>query len=297
MRSNEELSIDVGVSADGAIAPSSRPLRAGGAAVLLGPTDNKVHIRGLHKIYASGTKRVIALEDVNLDIRPNEFVTLVGPSGCGKSTLLKLIGALIRPSRGVLLFDGKPLLGPTRDVGIVFQEAVLLEWRTALDNVLLPAEILGLDRARARERALGLIHLVGLSGFEKCYPRELSGGMQQRVSICRALIHNPSVLLMDEPFAALDALTREELGFELMRIWDTEKKTVVFVTHNITEAILLADRVVAMSPRPGRIAKIVSVDLPRPRTLEMEFTPEFKAYSEQIREVIYHGPGGTKHDR
>jgi NitT/TauT family transport system ATP-binding protein len=296
MRPNEQRSIDVGVSADGTVAPP-RPLRAGGAAALPDPTANKVHIRGLHKIYASGTKRVIALEDVNLDIRQNEFVTLVGPSGCGKSTLLKLIGALIRPSRGMLLFDGKPLLGPTRDVGIVFQEAVLLEWRTALDNVLLPAEILGLDRARARERALGLIDLVGLSGFEKCYPRELSGGMQQRVSICRALIHNPSVLLMDEPFAALDALTREELGFELMRIWDTEKKTVIFVTHNITEAILLADRVVAMSPRPGRIAKIVSVDLPRPRTLDMEFTQEFKDYSEQIREVIYHGPGGTKHDR
>ncbi|HWP25297.1 MAG TPA: ABC transporter ATP-binding protein [Xanthobacteraceae bacterium] len=295
MRPNEEHPIDAAMSADGAVAPP-RPLRTGEAA-LADPTANKVHIRGLHKIYASGTKRVIALEDVNLDIRQNEFVTLVGPSGCGKSTLLKLIGALIRPSRGVLLFDSKPLLGPTRDVGIVFQEAVLLEWRNALDNVLLPAEILGLDLARARERALGLIDLVGLSGFEKCYPRELSGGMQQRVSICRALIHNPSVLLMDEPFAALDALTREELGFELMRIWDTEKKTVIFVTHNITEAILLADRVVAMSPRPGRIAKIVRVDLPRPRTLDMEFTPEFKAYSEQIREVIYRGPGGTKHDR
>jgi NitT/TauT family transport system ATP-binding protein len=156
---------------------------------------------------------------------------------------------------------------------------------------MLPVEILGLERNAARKRAMNLLRLVGLEGFENRYPRELSGGMQQRVSICRALIHNPSVLLMDEPFAALDAMTREELGLELLRIWDTEKKTVVFVTHNIGEAILLADRVVAMSPRPGRVAKIINVDLPRPRTLDMEFTSEFKAYSDEIRQVIYHGSG------
>jgi NitT/TauT family transport system ATP-binding protein len=196
---------------------------------------------------------------------------------------------LIRPTRGKLFFDGTPLLHPTRNVGIVFQEAVLLEWRTVLDNVLLPAEILGLDKASSRARAMQLIDLVGLDGFEKRFPRELSGGMQQRVSLCRALIHNPSVLLMDEPFAALDALTREELGFELMRIWSSDKKTVIFVTHNITEAILLADRVVAMTPRPGRIARIVDIDLPRPRTIDMEFTETFKKYSDQIREVIYRG--------
>ena len=235
-----------------------------------------------------------ALKDVSLSIKQNEFVTLVGPSGCGKSTLLKLIGALIRPSRGTLLFDGAPLLHPTRDVGIVFQEAVLLEWRTVLDNVLLPTEILGLDKAKSRSRALDLINLVGLAGFEKRFPRELSGGMQQRVSLCRALIHNPSVLLMDEPFAALDAMTREELGFELMRIWDTDKKTVIFVTHNITEAILLADRVVAMTPRPGRIAQIVDIELSRPRTIDMEFTQSFKSYSDQIREVIYRGTGASR---
>jgi len=198
---------------------------------------SKIQIEGVCKIYASKTGRVMALENVDLTIKQNEFITLVGPSGCGKSTLLKLIGALIRPSRGVLLFDGEQLLNPTRDVGIVFQEAVLLEWRNVLDNVLLPAEILGLDKAKSRARAMHLLDLVGLKGFEMRAPRELSGGMQQRVSICRALIHDPSVLLMDEPFAALDAMTREELGFELMRIWDTEKKTVVFVTHNISEAI------------------------------------------------------------
>jgi NitT/TauT family transport system ATP-binding protein len=201
---------------------------------------------------------------------------------------------LIRPTRGKLFFDGTPLLHPTRNVGIVFQEAVLLEWRTVLDNVLLPAEILGLDKASSRARAMELIDLVGLDGFEKRFPRELSGGMQQRVSLCRALIHNPSVLLMDEPFAALDALTREELGFELMRIWSSDKKTVIFVTHNITEAILLADRVVAMTPRPGRIARIVDIDLPRPRTIDMEFTETFKKYSDQIREVIYRGQGAGR---
>jgi NitT/TauT family transport system ATP-binding protein len=255
---------------------------------------DKIRIEALHKTYVSKGARVTALEEVDLTIKQNEFVTLVGPSGCGKSTLLKLIGALIRPSRGILLYDGTPLSRPPRDIGMVFQEAVLLQWRTVLDNVLLPAEILALDKAHARARAMHLLDLVGLSGFENHFPRELSGGMQQRVSLCRALIHNPSVLLMDEPFAALDAMTREELGFELMRIWDTDKKTVVFVTHNITEAILLADRVVAMSPRPGRIAKIVDIDLPRPRTIDMEFSAQFKAYSDQIRTVIYHGSGGGK---
>jgi len=248
----------------------------------------KIKIEHLFKIYKSRSGRVSALEDINLEIQQNEFITLVGPSGCGKSTLLKIIGALIRPTRGTFLYDGKPLLQPTRDVGIVFQEPVLLPWRVALDNVLLPAEILGLDIEEGRPRAMDLLKLVGLEGFEASYPRELSGGMQQRVALSRALIHNPSVLLMDEPFAALDAMTREELSFELLRIWNTHKKTVVFVTHNIVEAILLADRVVAMSPRPGRIAKILKIELPRPRTLEMEFTPEFKTYSDEIRSVIYH---------
>jgi NitT/TauT family transport system ATP-binding protein len=250
---------------------------------------SKIKIENLSKVYNSRSGRVPALEDVSLEIGQNEFVTLAGPSGCGKSTLLKVIGALIRPSRGNLLFDNQALLKPTRDVGIVFQEPVLLPWRTALQNVLLPAEILGLDAATSHARAMDLLNLVGLKGFESSYPRELSGGMQQRVAISRALIHNPSVLLMDEPFAALDAMTREELGFELLRIWDTYKKTVIFVTHNIAEAILLADRVIAMSPRPGRIVKILNIDLPRPRTLDMEFTTEFKAYSDQIRSVIYHG--------
>jgi NitT/TauT family transport system ATP-binding protein len=226
------------------------------------------------------------LQQVDLAIRQNEFVTLVGPSGCGKSTLLKIIDLLIPPSRGTVLFDGRPLAGPSRDVGIVFQEPVLLPWRGILDNVMLPAEILGLDLAQARRRAMDLLSLVGLAGFEQRYPKELSGGMQQRAAICRSLVHDPSILLMDEPFAALDAMTREELGFELLKIWDVYKKTVVFVTHQISEAILLADRVVAMSPRPGRIEKVIEVSLPRPRRLDMQFSPEFKRYSDEIRTLI-----------
>jgi NitT/TauT family transport system ATP-binding protein len=228
------------------------------------------------------------LQRVDLTIKTNEFVTLVGPSGCGKSTLLKIINALTKPSRGAVLFNGRPHLNPSRDVGVVFQEPVLLPWRSVVDNVLLPAEILGLDSRLARSRAMDLLALVGLTGFEQRYPKELSGGMQQRAAICRSLVHDPSILLMDEPFAALDAMTREDLGFELLRIWDLHKKTVVFVTHHISEAILLADRVVAMSPRPGRIEKVLDINLPRPRSLDMQFSPEFKNRSDEIRELIKH---------
>jgi NitT/TauT family transport system ATP-binding protein len=247
-----------------------------------------IEIKDVYKTYGTRTGRTIALQRVDLTIKRNEFVTLVGPSGCGKSTLLKIINALIKPSRGAVLFDGRPHLNPSRDVGVVFQEPVLLPWRSVVDNVLLPAEILGLDSRQARNRALDLLALVGLAGFEQRYPKELSGGMQQRAAICRSLVHDPSILLMDEPFAALDAMTREDLGFELLRIWDLHKKTVVFVTHHISEAILLADRVVAMSPRPGRIEKVLDINLPRPRSLDMQFSPEFKDCSEEIRELIKH---------
>ena len=249
----------------------------------------KISLQGLHKAYLTSSGRTIALQNVDLSIAKDEFISLVGPSGCGKSTLLRIISVLIKPSKGKVLIDGVPLSRPSRDVGIVFQQAVLLPWRSVLDNILLPAEILGLDMKQARARAHQLLEMVHLNGFEAHLPNELSGGMQQRVAICRALIHSPSVLLMDEPFAALDAMTREELGFELLRIWAIEKKTIIFVTHNISEAILLADRVVAMSPRPGRISEIVDVDLPRPRTLDMEFTEKFKGYSDRVRAVIDQG--------
>jgi NitT/TauT family transport system ATP-binding protein len=247
-----------------------------------------IQITDVYKTYQTRTGPTVALQRVDLTIRQNEFVTLVGPSGCGKSTLLKIIDLLIAPSRGAVLFDGRPLAAPSRNVGMVFQEPVLLPWRVILDNVMLPAEVLGLDLVQARRRAMDLLSLVGLAGFEQRYPKELSGGMQQRAAICRSLVHDPSILLMDEPFAALDAMTREELGFELLRIWDLYKKTVVFVTHQISEAILLADRVVAMSPRPGRIEKVIDVELPRPRRLDMQFSPEFKRYSDEIRTLIRH---------
>jgi NitT/TauT family transport system ATP-binding protein len=254
-----------------------------------------VRVAGVDKVFAGhGRGALKAVDNVSFEIHAGEFISIVGPSGCGKSTLMMMVSGLTLPSAGEIVIDSKKVMRPYTNLGIVFQRDALLEWRTVLDNVLLPAEILGLDKTSARARAMHLLELVGLAGFEDRFPRELSGGMQQRASICRALIHDPSVLLMDEPFAALDAMTREELGFELMRIWDTDKKTVVFVTHNITEAILLADRVVAMSPRPGRIAKIVDIDLPRPRTIDMEFTSQFKSYSDQIRAVIYHGGGVGK---
>jgi NitT/TauT family transport system ATP-binding protein len=251
-----------------------------------------IEVKDVSKTYRSDGRATTALVGVNLALRQNEFVTLVGPSGCGKSTLLKIIGALVKPSRGALTYDGKSIDRPQPNVGIVFQEPALLPWRSVIENILLPAEIFGLDMTDARVHAAELITLAGLEGFEKHDPHELSGGMQHRVAICRALITRPSLLLLDEPFAALDAMTREDLALELLRIWERDKKTVVFVTHSISEAILLADRVVAMSARPGKIAKIIDIDLPRPRTIDLEFTAQFKNYSDQVRSVIY-----ERHDR
>ena len=273
----------------GASQISAVPMAGGDGVVSAStPCSPKVAIANLHKTYLTSSGRTVALQDVNLSIAQDEFIALVGPSGCGKSTLLRAISALIKLSKGSIEIDGIPLRGPSNKIGIVFQQAVLLPWRNVLDNVLLPAEILRLDMDKARQRARDLLDMVGLTGFESRYPGELSGGMQQRAAICRALIHNPSMLLMDEPFAALDAFTREELGLELLRIWAAEKKTIVFVTHNISEAILLSDRVVAMSPRPGRISDVIHINLPRPRTLDMEFLPQFKSYSDRIRAVIGH---------
>ena len=229
---------------------------------------------------------VTALQDVTLDIARDEFVTVVGASGCGKSTLLRLVGGLVPPSDGRVLREDRPVRGPSRDVGIVFQSPVLLPWRSALDNVLFPIEIMGWPVAPYRAEAARLLDLVGLRGFEESLPRELSGGMQQRVAICRALIHDPPLLLMDEPFGALDAMTREELGLELLRVWSERRKTVVFVTHSIAEAILLADRVVVMTPRPGRVVATVSVALPRPRTLDMESSEEFRGHAKVVRDAI-----------
>jgi NitT/TauT family transport system ATP-binding protein len=232
---------------------------------------------------------VAALGDVSLEIRPNELVCLVGPSGCGKSTLLRLVAGLLAPSAGTVTIGGTAVTEPRADTGIVFQAPTLLPWATVLDNVLFPVDMMGRLDAAARARARALIELVGLAGFEGKYPRELSGGMQQRAGICRALVHDPDILLMDEPFGALDALTREELTMEVLRIWREQPKTILFVTHSIPEAVLLADRVVVMSARPGRVAEIIEVRLPRPRDFDMEARPEFQSATHRIRELIFGG--------
>jgi len=247
-----------------------------------------VKLNAVTKDYATRSSgAVTALKDISIDIKDGEFVSIVGPSGCGKSTVLKIVGGIIPPTRGKVLFKERPLIKPTSEMGMVFQKAVLLPWRSVLENVLFPIEMLGLRVADYEEKARSLLKLVGLGGFENVYPQELSGGMQQRASICRALVYDPAMLLMDEPFGALDALTREELAIELLRIWDERKKTVVFVTHSITEAVFLSDRVIVMTPRPGRIVLDLPIDLPRPRTVDMEFSQQFKLYSEQVREGIY----------
>jgi NitT/TauT family transport system ATP-binding protein len=232
---------------------------------------------------------VRALEDITLEVGQNEFVTLVGPSGCGKSTLLKLVSGLVPVTSGAIHIRSQAVREPFPDVGFVFQQPVLLPWRSVLDNVLFSVEMLGLDPRQYRKPAGDLLELTGLAGFEHRYPRELSGGMQQRVAICRALLPDPSLLLMDEPFGALDAMTREEMSLELLRIWEERRKTILFVTHSIPEAILLADRVVVMTPRPGRIARVLSVDLPRPRTMDLEFDARFKAASDEVRGLIFTG--------
>ena len=247
-----------------------------------------IRLQDVEKTYRTRRGDLVpALEGITLDIAENEFVTLVGPSGCGKSTLLRLVAGLTLVSGGTVRVRDTVVREPFPDVGIVFQHPVLLPWRTVLDNVLFSADMLGLGPHAYRTRALELLALSGLAGFETRLPRELSGGMQQRVAICRALLPDPSLLLMDEPFGALDAMTREELGLELLRIWEARRKTILFVTHSIPEAILLADKVVVMTPGPGRIARVITIDLPRPRTVELEFDAKFKTYSDEVRGLIF----------
>lgn len=230
---------------------------------------------------------------LDLTIKDGEFVVFVGPSGCGKSTLLRVVAGLILPTRGSVRIGATAVDGPRFDVGIVFQSPTLLGWRRILQNVLFPLEILGRKTARSNEQAAELLRLVGLAGFEQKRPHELSGGMQQRAAICRALVHDPGILLMDEPFGALDALTREEMSLELLRIWASTLKTILFVTHSVSEAVLLADRVIVMTPRPGRIADIVDVHLSRPRDYEQESSDEFHRCTQRIRQQIFgHRRGG-----
>jgi NitT/TauT family transport system ATP-binding protein len=225
-----------------------------------------ITISGAGQTYRGKRGQVEALRDINITVGRGEFLTLIGRSGCGKSTLLNMIGGLLKPTTGQITVDGEPVTGPRRDVAMVFQRPALLPWRSVEKNVMLPAEIFGSRSADVRERAEQLLELTGLSSFRRRLPHELSGGMQQRVSLCRALIQQPKVMLMDEPFSALDALTREELADELQRIHLGMQTTIVFVTHSIPEAVLLADRVAVLSSRPGRVSELVEIDIPRPRT-------------------------------
>jgi len=247
---------------------------------------NLIEYERVRKVYNSGDDEVIALEEVSFNVAAQEFMTVVGRSGCGKSTLLKITAGLLPATGGSVRVAGAPVNGPLTNIGFVFQSPVLLAWRKALDNVLLQIEARGLNVEDYRTRGLELLAHTGLRGFENKYPNELSGGMQQRVSISRALIHDPPLLLMDEPFGALDAITRDEMNLELLRIWSASRKTVLFITHSIPEAVFLGDRVVVMTPRPGKIAAIVDIDLPRPRAAHLRDDAKFIAYVRAIRERL-----------
>ena len=252
-----------------------------------------VSLRKVGKTFAGAG--VVALEEIDLEIQPQEFVSLIGPSGCGKSTLLRIVGDLIQPSAGDVVVNGKSAqqARQDRDYGIVFQDAVLYDWRTVTRNISLPLELAGWDRSRRDGRVREMLELVELTGFEKRHPWELSGGMQQRVSIARALSFSPALLLMDEPFGALDEMTRERLNGELLRIWQEIGSTIVFVTHSIAEAVFLSTRVVVMSARPGRVTQIIPVDLPQPRTNATREEPRFFELVTQVREALH---GGSGHD-
>ena len=243
-----------------------------------------IEVSNLNKIYQTREgAQVQALHDVGFRMREGELVTVVGPSGCGKSTLLKILAGILRRTSGSVRLREREVDGPSRDIGVVFQAPVLLPWNTVLQNVMLPVNLQHRDRAQYLQRARDLLALLGLSNFENKYPGELSGGMQQRVGICRALVHDPAFLLMDEPFGALDAMTRETMNLELLRIWAESRKTVMLITHSIPESVFLADRVIVMSPRPGRITEVIDIDLPRPRVLETINSPAFGRYVAQIR--------------
>jgi NitT/TauT family transport system ATP-binding protein len=256
--------------------------------------DAVVSARNVSKTFGKGG--ITALQDIDLDVERGEFISLIGPSGCGKSTLLRVIGDLVEPTIGEVLVNGKSAHRARldRDYGIVFQAAVLYDWRTVAKNIALPLELLRWDRTRRADRVKQLVELVELEGFEKHYPWQLSGGMQQRVSIARALSFSPALLLMDEPFGALDEMTRERLNLELLRIWSETGSTVIFVTHSISEAVFLSTRVVVMSARPGRITSVVPIDLPQPRTFQTREEPRFFELVTEVRETLHAGDAATE---
>jgi NitT/TauT family transport system ATP-binding protein len=248
-------------------------------------------VHGVSMRYPGSNGGVLALKDINFGVADGEFMAIVGPSGCGKTTLLKILAGLLAGFDGRAYLKGTPIAKPRRDIGVVFQSPVLFPWRNVLGNVMLPADVQRLDKVQLRRRAMDLIKLVRLDGFENRYPWELSGGMQQRVGIVRALVHDPAMLLMDEPFGALDAMTRESMNVELQRIWMERRKTVLFITHSVGEAVFLADRVLVMTPRPGKIQDELKIDLPRRRPLEIMNTEAFGIYLKRIRVALNAGGG------
>ncbi len=257
-------------------------------------TDTAIEMSGVTVRFTTKRSQTTALDDVSMRIEPGEFVTIVGPSGCGKSTLLKIAAGLVRPTSGEVSLMGRPVVGPQKNIGFVFQRAALLEWRGARSNILLQAEMRGMDRSLAAQRVDALMEMTGLTGFEKALPHELSGGMQQRVALCRALLHSPPVLLMDEPFGALDALTREQMNAELNRIWRETGTTIVLVTHSIAEAVFLGTRIEVMSARPGRIMRTFEVDLPPHREYARVMSdPRFDRLATELRGLL--GSTGANH--
>ena len=252
-----------------------------------------ISLAGVSKTYGARTQDVVALRHIDLSIRRGEFLSVIGPSGCGKSTLLMMIAGLASPSAGEIRVGGQRVTRPLTDVGIAFQSDLLFDWRTVLGNVLLQADIRRLDRATMTARARQLLKRVGLEGFEQRRPWELSGGMRQRVAMCRALLHGAGLLLMDEPFGALDALTRDQMNLDLQDLWLSEGPTAVLITHSISEAVFLSDRVIVLSPRPGCIALDIEIDLPRPRTIEVRDTMAFLAYQRRLRAAIVAPPGSV----
>jgi len=249
-------------------------------------SDTILQATNLCKQYTTRQGSLIAIEDVSFDVAPGEFLCIVGPSGCGKSTLLRILAGLLEPDQGVVFLHGKPITNPREEIGFVFQKANLMPWRTVYDNVLLPMQVKHMPQVEAQQRVEEALELVGLMEFADNYPHELSGGMAQRVAIARALSYEPEILLLDEPFGALDALTRENLNLEIMRVWEVSRKTVVMVTHNIREAVYLADRVLVLTQRPGRVSKVIPVDLPRPRPISMIYGDEFGTLAYEVRQAI-----------
>ena len=258
---------------------------------IAGVSQPVIAVKDVSAEFPNGNGGLRVLDGLSFNVHDQEFVCVLGPSGSGKSTLLRLLAGLLRPSGGDIVLHGESISGPARGVGYVFQHANLMPWRSVIQNVTLPLEVIGISQEKTHIQAQELIQLVGLVGFERALPRELSGGMAQRVAIARALIHDPQVLLLDEPFGSLDAMTRERMGAELLRIWSVHRKTVVMVTHSISEALFLADRVIVLSDRPGKINLTLDVDIPRPRTNDIQYSAKFGGYAQRLRAAIVPSEG------